>query len=509
MRKLVKEEGIASVLALVVMGILAIALPVSTKLVQRSQENRSNAAVISEGACKLSDFKYITQGSSVCTGQDKDRFRKCIKGILDESEVCREGCETISEKKVGVGREVNGKVSVYYEYESKCIVSSTNKDGKCGSANGKTVKDDSKANEPKGKELCDFTLKEPFVSYQPWPSVVYEWTCYGSGEGKNDSCSAPISETIASCDDKPEGWKYCGYGRKNNIIIGVCKNGEWMAGVECSNRCMDNPNGEAWCVSDDVTPIPRGNYSCDDKPEGWKYCVDERKIDRCKNGKWIGDYDCINGRCEDNNNGEAWCIEYGGCDNGKFGIGDRKCVGSKIYSCIYFGGGRYEWEVRDTCTGIEKCVKTTNRFFDYYYECEAKAIPKGCDNGRTKLGSFKCVGDKIYSCVLSGGEYKWDLRDTCTGSEKCVKKTNSLGDYYKCEAKAIPKPKVNGNCGYYNNASRSFKPSYSKGLCSSGRSGSVYTKTWSYMRRYKYYYWWCYGSNGGKIVKCRTKTVEY
>ncbi|MDD4937769.1 MAG: dockerin type I domain-containing protein [Candidatus Shapirobacteria bacterium] len=73
MKKIIdKQKGISQVLILVIMAVLAIALPLSTKLVQQIQENRSKAATPTSSDCYLgttpAGFKiYVKNGFSTCT----------------------------------------------------------------------------------------------------------------------------------------------------------------------------------------------------------------------------------------------------------------------------------------------------------------------------------------------------------------------------------------------------------------------------------------------------------
>ena len=74
-----KQKGISQVIVMVIMLVLAIALPITTKLVQQSQENRSSAANYS-GTCETSCVNNACSGSPFQLGIGSKMEADCLCG---------------------------------------------------------------------------------------------------------------------------------------------------------------------------------------------------------------------------------------------------------------------------------------------------------------------------------------------------------------------------------------------------------------------------------------------
>ena len=74
--RLAEEKGIVQLFLLVGMLVVAVALPVTTKLVQQSQENRSSAAEPSASSCTSSNV-----GNRTCSDGDAYQCKKIVTNI--------------------------------------------------------------------------------------------------------------------------------------------------------------------------------------------------------------------------------------------------------------------------------------------------------------------------------------------------------------------------------------------------------------------------------------------
>lgn len=102
-----KQKGIASVVVMVAMLVMAVALPITTKLVQQSQENRSKAAnyytVYVNGVCKSSSSTYASL--SACNASPPkdncyDSLALC-KATTDPSGFCSGSCSSVGKTHTG------------------------------------------------------------------------------------------------------------------------------------------------------------------------------------------------------------------------------------------------------------------------------------------------------------------------------------------------------------------------------------------------------------------------
>jgi hypothetical protein len=202
MKSLNREKGIASSVGLIIMGVLVVALPVSTKLVQRSQENRSSAAGVGqygESCVSNSDCKsgYCTIGSNflrkVCSVRSSDKACNSLGGTCNASytkgkdntgEVC------ITDK----GLEGTVFLNLCLSSESsvfRCCVPVNNNYGEPPAPDPITIGIDGVCG--KKPNSCEKGI------FKPSDNVVglhtYTWRCEGIDGGKSITCRANKDKT--------------------------------------------------------------------------------------------------------------------------------------------------------------------------------------------------------------------------------------------------------------------------------------------------------------------------
>jgi len=96
--KLTEQRGIAQIFIMVAMLILAVALPVATKLVQQNQETRSRAATPTCSSMSGSPFCHT----------DGNRWI-CMSGVAQKIETCTNGCNTATNSCNAVPKKSTGE----------------------------------------------------------------------------------------------------------------------------------------------------------------------------------------------------------------------------------------------------------------------------------------------------------------------------------------------------------------------------------------------------------------
>ncbi len=229
-----QNKGIAQVAVMIVMLVLAVALPLTTSLVKKSQENRSRAASISDGKCWDNYNSLREFGTKWCEGVGKGEkvyLYECVAGGPNLIQYC-----SIEDKKV------EGDCKLYCgEY-----VSGNNNDNNTGGGGGGTsiVKDDSACVNAGG--LC--------------------WDGWANGQGKaGDACSFGSPEKIGiltggKCLSNSDPKYLCcvpNSGTTDNtptentpvepvVVAEVCGNGKVEGKEECdgsADECLSSSQG--------------------------------------------------------------------------------------------------------------------------------------------------------------------------------------------------------------------------------------------------------------------------
>jgi hypothetical protein len=258
--KLTEQKGIASMLMMALVALFAVAIPVSTNLVQKNSENRSHAAV-GEVIVPVTCVKS-TLGSRKC-GPDGKTVLACKmnqgKILYLRTEVCEGSCKQLNNK------------------QAKCVGMSENSkgDGVCGLANGGEITSSSSLSLG---DKCKFgtvanegTVAPACSSNSPnCPNSKRVWECVGKNGGKTAKCSASIvTNTVGPCKKEERGFGKCDVDSK---VITVCQLTSFkpVSGSNteitddsynyvkqyCEGGCVES-NNHAKCI---IAPRPTGNY---------------------------------------------------------------------------------------------------------------------------------------------------------------------------------------------------------------------------------------------------------
>jgi len=387
MKKLrLAELGFSSIFVLVGMLLVAIALPMATKLVQQNQENRSNAAAPTTGCSK----NYV--GAKKCSGSELWKCQKIVTSIP------------------GSG----GATSTTYDWRKEGATC------KYGCANG-ACKECSTSSYPtkceKGtKYWCDSGKKK---------STKCTYGCDGNACSSGDSC-------------KHDGVTYRnGNGTCWDAQMHTCSNGNWKDGSKCaSGECSGNS-----CKSASTTPVSKlCSYDGKSYNKNQLLCIDG-DVKKCNGttGKWDSSTNCDDTKevCVYYNSTSVKCVNTTtatGRDLGYSCTTDSQCKSGKcaimsdplMSVCVNLSGTYYvcdrdhdtfwseEWVNgkkgnKDTkCSygcnnSTGKCRESTDTLRDYGIKCSTDADCKS---------SGKCVGEDI-------------------GLRVCIPKT---GLYYVCDS---------------------------------------------------------------------------
>jgi len=395
MNKSNRKNGFSQILILIIISFLAIALPITTKLVQKSQENRSSAATktvydclkgssqgvrtvgtysssgacssaCSGGACKsrtvtvedakppTCSYTYSTWGACVNGVQNRNITSRSPDGCSGGSPVLNQNCtpEATDNTKIagrcgsGINKCETGTLvdladeTAYYKWKcgiTVCTYTKQKINGYCGSANnsctGGTLRDDADT------------------------SANYVWTCLGVNGGNNASCSK--AKTVV--DGCGTGLYTCNSGAATNKEEDkAALTWRWKCGtVSCS--------------------LPYASCSAGNRPLG---CP-------CPNNNSL----CASGTCYDN-----YCVGSGCKYAGSFiSAGQSQCFNA------FFGA--YSDLVRcDIVNGKPRAfiVKSYKKANCEGIESDGSGL--GCTYGKTTLvdGQHQCFNVFMKSGVFSG-----------------------------------------------------------------------------------------------------------
>ena len=446
------QEGAAQIVLMLIMLVLAISLPIATKLVQQNQENRSSAA--SSGTKlygeKCSKDSECAQGKchlKTCTVEDKDTACTALGGKcsdkywkLGNGKACTvDGKDGKVVYNLCLGKGSNGS--------KRCCVPKIT--GVCGSA---------------GKYICKYPATDKELCsagvYNVTPAddkdfkssgigtTQYKWTCNGSGGGKDAICTAiKLAAAGVKCGTRtctPEDWT-------STLSPGVCpatgkqtKTWTKKSGVVCVGGTTHSATEEVTC-----TPCTAG---CSSDKKFFTTCnagVGSTKV--CTNGctttgctpctpncscaanTLIGST-CSNG-CGGTCPGTKQACTAGCSSDKKFfttctaGVGSTKvCTnGCTTAGCTppCTAGCSSDKKFFTTCTaGVGSttiCASGTNcRTISSVVKC---AKNDGCTSGQQICGS----GNTYKSCIKdSDGSWQWGTTSTaCTNNQICTAGTIS------------------------------------------------------------------------------------
>lgn len=444
--KLAEVKGFASLIVLGGMLLVAVALPIATKLVQQNQENRSSAA----SSCTSANVgKKYCSGSSIleckCTNTS---YGTCVSWGWKTAVSCgTKGCASGSTSCYECSNDSHcsgSKKCVNHKCVSKV-------DGKCGTADGNTYSSKPTTN------LCSkgsttWLDENGYGGY-------YDWRCNGSNGGSSVKCSAkkkansPVNGKCGSAnggtfDSKPTS--------------GICSSGssDWTDDKGSDGtwnwKCKGSNNGT--------------DASCSAKKPSSVVDVTGITLNRTSVAVLVGSYADITATvlpANATNKNVAWStsnssvatVSVGGritgvkvgttkitakTSNGKTATVDVTVKAAVVDTCKAAGGvcrtvcgngEKIDTAHRDICSPAICCVPTTTL-----------AVPGQCNdnyNGKVLTAppsdSQACSVGGVYwvDRTASSGNYKWKCQGINGGKDaECSSKTSCAGANGSCVGSA-------------------------------------------------------------------------
>jgi hypothetical protein len=409
-----KKKGLAQIPLMIGLLIMAVALPITARLVQQNTENRSQAATLppSDGGgtdcksygmtdCEQHSTCYLVTGGgySYCfnktvSGSSCTQDKTCLSGFCD-SGTCKD--------KAGIGSSCSS---------SRACSSGNCSNGICTPSGQNSCKDSysGKVRLP-GKSVCGTTGS--YTNYLYTCQTNGSWSsgtvCSGGCTSTSDSaqCKATATPTTKTCD--PMGLVCSG----NNLYV-KCDGG----GTElyqtcqygCANaKCNPGPTPSSQCTSDSQCP----NYQI------------------CSSGKCVASHDGY--KCTR----DTQCLSTSKCINGVCG------KPSTSYTCTTKGG---------------YCTLSTNKHIGVY----VKAIDGTCPSGQTCVNCMpadnKCVADPA-----EPGTYKMNI-----GGQ--INTSNGAGCWKTCTPQTYTCNSKGGYCTLSDNKHIGVYVKAIDGTCPSGQT---------------------------------------
>jgi len=311
-----KQKGISSIVVMVAMLVMAVALPVTTKLVQQSQENRSSAAVtdtcstVHPGGvcsdisnCPTSSFK-IYKNDGTCKSNPSSSYQCCVydggcnktcpSGTVQTGKTCTTGTRDDSTCK-NINSGVSGCASALNCCDCK-TTTSIPKDGSCGTAK--------------------YTCSSGTVSNQSETSSAYTWRCNGVNGGLSsgtctfkksttavDTCSTVhpggVCSDISNCPTSSfKIYKDDGTCKSNSsssyqccVYDGGCNKDCPSGTVQTGKTCTTGTRDDSTCknINDGVSGCASKLTCCDCKTnvnttKFWYYNITEAKCKETPSG---------------------------------------------------------------------------------------------------------------------------------------------------------------------------------------------------------------------------------
>jgi len=429
-----KQDGVSQLVIMVIMVVLAVSLPIATKLVQKNQENRSQAALApptgtyGSKCTKDSQCNQKDCWKDVCTKQGSDEACKSIGGSCNASMNTKTGskCTTAG----GLAGEVIANLCLskasINDYRC-CIPTCTPGATKCDGAYISTCPASgfgwSKAANPCPNGCTGGDCNECSIGSNKCESSV-PYTCpagkWVAGKKCDYGCNGTVCKTKAPCTSNPT----C----SGNKIINLCDSNGNPAEQDCtgSTPICAGAAGAAKCVA--CTPNTYG--SCGSDTHQIKYCN--------SSGVWEDKVVCTgNQKCVNDSKGKGSCV--GVCTNGQ-----QLCdssINTKYKVCTQGDDGGWGWSTTDnSCDPDKVCDLTTvGTNVCHYRDFGTLKFTLRYALAGVKPNNDKCIDDS-WELIIKVGRKKDNSTDAAEESEtdtyklvKCSNSaTNSKGEIVYC-----------------------------------------------------------------------------
>jgi hypothetical protein len=503
--KLAVRSGFSSIFVLIGMLLVAVALPVATRLVQQNQENRSSAAsstIIQDSKCKNAGGT-CQKTSSNCSGSYKSSYcpssdssvKCCVKSssssssgsssstIIQDSK-CKNAGGTCQKTSSNCSGSYKSSYCPSSDSSVKCCVKSSS-----SSSSGSTITQDSKCTSAGGScvNVSSGCSGGNFLSGY-CPSSDSSVKCCVKNTAS--SCSSKGGSCVGSsstCTSTMGGVVLSASGDCSSTVPVCCKvGGKPTATPTIAHGGASGTFGDTTCSSNNGTCLSySGTIKTGDTCSGGKYnlgypcqtgkacCVSSSSSSGCssltqanceKNSNcFLGDKTGTNACETKRSNGseckyDKWCVS-GYCSGASitaWSYASGKCATrtatptptgtSNVGASCYSTDGSYQAFDESKCKGNTYCDRTTGK-------CVANTTSGSCNYSGTTInsGSAKCVTD--HSSV------------SCSNGVYTVKSCGNGG----CD---------NGYCGCYDSTTKS---SYSNGykICRDSGILTCLNGTWS------------------------------
>ena len=479
-----RQKGISQILVMVIMLVLAIALPITTKLVQQSQENRSKATtfdctILNKDACLEHKSECWFNGGN-CYNLIENGFECIHDSIIGFPGSCKSGIQKdmycVGSKNDCVDRDANrvivsGEISCWdwavqiCEYgsfkslsgdkwgESSCDDNSLLEGGTC--SGNKTGSCTYTKSTPPPASTCSSDCKgcsQLECSYQT--GCTWSWNNYSCVKSSGDQ--PPITDTLCKCgtaasntpvSSKPTS-NLCPSGETASPVTDAGASWKWTcSGSSCSPKSCSVPKTTTGGTGGTTGGTSIKGTSCGAGYIGWQYCIDNNKYLTCGGNPsvWGNEQTCPSG---------TTCYEGGILKNvcGKY-VSDERCTPS--------GGADKSGVINDqwSCAGSSVDQGTYIWYYNSYYKLDDVSRSADfsssyeCENARSSMElqgieevDPSCKSEKISGSVsLSDCEKKGG---TCSDGHCCV--PASVGEFKlgECEdRKGIHGEDIKGSGG--------------------------------------------------------------
>ena len=378
-----KERGIANIFLLLGMLVVAVSLPVATKLVQQNQENRSQAALVEDAGvagtikCRIGTSSY-NPGFKFCSSANGGEIRTCGSNGQWTSSRCPNGCT--------VGKTYCNPVCTANTY-------------KCDGRNLMICKSDGSGWNLSKECGIDQTCNATTKTCNAKVVVCTGWSTGAWGNCINGTQTRTVTATPVGCTS--------GTPANKPAISQSCTTPPTCSSTNCGacNQAQCGIAGCRWaggaCMPAAQTPVVT---TCKDGTGktynvGIKSCGiyndTKNNLYTClSNGSWSNPQTCPNG-CE---NGAckaapkpAQCGSYNNTNVTIYPNGTEACIsGSITWVDQVASDNTYNWK----CVGVGSGNEVT---------CSANKII----NGVCGLKNNSCVGGRLTDLTDTDTEYAW------------------------------------------------------------------------------------------------------
>ncbi len=530
-----RKRGVAQLFVVAVMAFLALGLPLTTKLVQQNQENRSQAASTKpsgEIQCSLNtsyadcgpkkycgyggdiqdEYGNYVEGKWVCKNK-KSNGNKCN----DNDDACDYNLYCGTKTTIVDGEEIIEKVCMQQKADGKkcddflqCKSLYCNKENICSQQEMKYQKD-CKCRDT--ADSCDFGLNAELSIDES--NNLAKWKCLPvSKDDKKTGYISGYCDNAVNCEkrnafsDDPDK-VYCGRAENKTFTsppdTELCRNGTGTLVLSNNRKVMSSEDGRFY-----LWVCAGGNHiACKAKRMAPGVCGDGYKTPNttiasskpttglCSRGEiskegiryndktnsWQWYCDGVNGgnrsgRCEVQKTTPTATPKPKTCSYSGiiYGVGKAICQGDKPAECLSTGSWKLFTACKYGCTGLGIC----------------KTAPTSTPKPVCSSGARVCSGSSLKICQNNNWQVVTNCQYGClNGGCKAVptptrRPTATPTKRPIATPTRVPTPRpisVNGKCGSTRNA------------CISGSFSDLTDSSISYL-------WKCMGKNGGMSVSC-------